>query len=99
MVSENSWLGDYATVLQIFGGLLAHARHLGVVSTGALSAASARLEQAENTAAHLDPEARAELTQDTDDEEDISIALLQEEVVMYQRAISRLSEMCKVKSV
>jgi len=82
--------------LQIFGDLLDHARRLGVVTTNVLSSTSAKLEQAEETAADLDPKGRAELAQDT--EEPISIAILQHEVIMYQRAISRLAEMCRVQS-
>ncbi len=84
--------------MQIFGGLLDHARRLGVVTSSVLSSASAMLQQAGEAAAELDPEGRAELTEQSDDEESISMALLHEEVVMYQRAISRLSEMCKVQS-
>ncbi len=84
--------------MQIFGGLLDHARRLGVVTSSVLSSASAMLQQAGEAAAELDPEGRAELTEHSDDEESISMALLHEEVVMYQRAISRLSEMCKVQS-
>ena len=84
--------------MQIFGGLLDHARRLGVVTGSVLSSASAMLQQAGEAAAELDPEGRAELTEQSDDEESISMALLHEEVVMYQRAISRLSEMCKVQS-
>lgn len=83
---------------QIFGGLLDHARRLGVVTNSVLSSASAKLEQAGEVATELDPEGRAELTEHSDDEVPISMALLHEEVVMYQRAISRLSEMCKIQS-
>ncbi|KAL0034310.1 hypothetical protein WJX77_008680 [Trebouxia sp. C0004] len=83
---------------QIFGGLLYHARRLGVVTNSVLSSASANLEQAGEAAAELDSEGRAELTEHSDDEEPISMALLHEEVVMYQRAISRLSEMCKIQN-
>ena len=85
--------------MQIFGLLLDHARQLGVITTSVLSSASAKLEQGEAINAGLHDEERAELMEDSDDEEPISIALLQEEVVMYQRAISRLSEMCRVQSV
>ncbi|KAA6418658.1 MAG: hypothetical protein FRX49_11311 [Trebouxia sp. A1-2] len=83
---------------QIFEGLLNHARRLGVFTNSVLSSASAKLEQAGEAAAELDPEGRAELTEHSDDEEPILLALLQEEVVMYQRAISRLSEMCKIQT-
>lgn len=84
--------------MQIFEGLLNHARRLGVFTNSVLSSASAKLEQAGEAAAELDPEGRAELTEHSDDEEPILLALLQEEVVMYQRAISRLSEMCKIQT-
>ena len=83
---------------QIFGELLEHARRLGVVTNSVLSSASAKLEQAGEVATELDPEGRAELTEHSDDEVPVSMALLHEEVVMYQRAISRLSEMCKIQS-
>ena len=69
-----------------------------MVTNSVLSSASAKLEQAGEAAAELDPEGRAELTEHSDDEEPISMALLHEEVVMYQRAISRLSEMCTIQS-
>lgn len=84
--------------MQIFGGLLDHARRLGVVTNSVLSSASAKLQQAGEAAAELDPKGRAELTKHSDDEEPISMALLHEEVIMYQRAISRLSEMCKFQT-
>lgn len=84
-------------VLQIFGGLLEHARRLGVVTSNELSSASAKLEQAEATAADMQSKEKDALTANTDDEESLSVALLQEEVVMYRRAISRLSEMCRVQ--
>ena len=85
-------------LLQIFGGLLEHARQLGIVTSSELSSASAKLEQAESTAADLGHSAKQALAGDSDDEEPISLALLQEEVVMYRRAISRLSEMCRLQS-
>ena len=69
-----------------------------MITSSTLSSASAKLDQAGLTAAGLDLRGRTELREGSDDEEPISIALLQEEVVMYQRAISRLSEMCKVQS-
>ena len=86
--------------LQIFGGLLEHARKLGVVSSSELSSASAKLEQAEATAADLEHDGKQALVEEmlSDDDEPISLALLQEEVVMYRRAISRLSEMCRLKT-
>ena len=84
-------------LLQIFAALLEHARRLGVLTSGQLSSASAKLEQAEATAADLHAASREGLAQDSEDEEPMSLALLQEEVVMYQRAISRLSEMCRVQ--
>ena len=85
-------------VLQIFGGLLAHARQLGIAASSELSSASAKLIQAGATAADLDHDAKQALAGNSDDEEPISLALLQEEVVMYWRAISRLSEMCRLQS-
>lgn len=69
-----------------------------MVTNSVLSSASAKLQRAGEAAAELDPAGRAELTEHSDDEEPISMALLHEEVVMYQRAISRLSEMCKVQT-
>lgn len=70
-----------------------------MITSSMLSSASAKLDQAGLTAAELDLRDRAELREDSDEEEPISVALLQEEVVMYQRAISRLSEMCKIQSL
>ena len=84
-------------VLQIFAELLEHARRVGIVSNNELSSASAKLEQAEATAADLQSGGGDCLAEDSEDEELMSVALLQEEVVMYQRAISRLSEMCRVQ--
>ena len=84
-------------VLQIFAELLEHARRMGIVSNNELSSASAKLEQAEATAADLHSGGSDCLAGDSEDQELVSLALLQEEVVMYQRAISRLSEMCRVQ--
>ena len=84
-------------VLQIFAELLEHARRMGVASNSELSSASAKLEQAEATTADLQSAGRDGLAEDGEDEEPLSLALLQDEVVMYQRAISRMSEMCRVQ--
>ena len=70
---------------------------MGVVSNSELSSASAKLEQAEATAADLQSGGIDSLAEASEDEEPMSLALLQEEVVMYQRAISRLSEMCRLQ--
>ena len=82
--------------MQIFAGLLDQARSLGVKTTSAMASSAAKLQQAEATVAEMGEEAREELAACPEDEEPISLALLQEEVVMYQRAISRLHEMCKI---
>ncbi|KAL3132686.1 hypothetical protein ABBQ32_009199 [Trebouxia sp. C0010 RCD-2024] len=82
---------------QIFAELLDHARRLGIATTSGLSSASAKLEQAEATAADLHSGLRHGLAENSEDEEPVSLALLQEEVVMYGRAISRLSEMCRLQ--
>ena len=55
------------------------------------------MEQAEATAADLQSGSRHGLAENSEDEEPLSLALLQEEVVMYGRAISRLSEMCRLR--
>ena len=70
---------------------------MGVVGNSELSSASAKLEQAEATAAGMQWGPRDGLAKDSEDEKPMSFALLQEEVVMYRRAISRLSEMCRVQ--
>lgn len=82
---------------QIFAELLDHARRMGCVTSRELSPASAQLEQAEATAADWQSEGREVLASDSKDGEPMSLALLQEEVVAYQRAISRLSEMCRLQ--
>ena len=84
--------------MQIFASLLEHARSMGINTTSAMASAATKLQQAEAAVADMDQGAKEELTERQDDEEPISLALLQEEVVMYQRAISRLHEMCKVQS-
>lgn len=85
-------------VPQIFADLLDCARRMGCVTSRELSSASAQLEQAEATAADWQSEGRDGLANDSEDDiEPMSLALLQEEVVAYQRAISRLSEMCRLQ--
>lgn len=84
--------------MQIFASLLEHARSMGINTTSAMASAATKLQQAETAVADMGQGAKEELTDRPDDEEPISLALLQEEVVMYQRAISRLHEMCKVQS-
>lgn len=86
---------DDQLVVQIFAGLLDHARSLGVNTSSAMASAATKLQQAEAAVAEMDDEAKEELTDSPEDEEPIFLALLQEEVVMYQRAISRLHEMCR----
>ena len=63
-----------------------------------MASAATRLQQAEAAMADMDKKAKEELSGCPKDEEPISLALLQEEVVMYQRAISRLHEMCRVQA-
>ena len=83
--------------MQLFAALLKRARQLGIVTNTVLASASAKLEQAGTFSTELSEDQKAELAQELEDEP-ISVALLQEEVVMYQRAISRLTEMCKVQT-
>lgn len=84
--------------LQIFASLLQHAQGLGLNTTSAMASAATRLQQAEAAVADMDEKAKEDLSSSPEDEEPISLALLQEEVVMFQRAISRLHEMCKVQA-
>lgn len=62
-----------------------------------MASSAAKLQQAEAAFAEMDEETKEEIAAYSEDEEPISLALLQEEVVMYQRAISRLHEMCKLQ--
>lgn len=70
---------------------------MGCVTSRELSPASAKLEQAEATAADWQSEGTDGLASDSEDGEPMSLAVLQDEVVAYQRAISRLSEMCRLQ--
>ena len=63
-----------------------------------MASAATRLQQAEAAVADMDEKAKEDLSSSPEDEEPISLALLQEEVVMYQRAIYRLHEMCKLQA-
>lgn len=85
------------TPQQLFAALLKRARQLGIVTNAELASASAKLEQAGTISTRLGEDQKADLAQELEDEP-ISVALLHEEVVMYQRAISRLTEMCKVQA-
>ena len=78
--------------------MLQHAQALGLNTTSAMASAASKLQQAEAAVADMDEKTKEELSGRQEDEEPISLALLQEEVVMYQRAISRLHEMCKVQA-
>ena len=63
-----------------------------------MASSAAKLQHAEAALAEMSEAAKEDIAACPEDEEPISVALLQEEVVMYQRAISRLHEMCKLQS-